>query len=97
MPPPNMVAHPVSVGGIIGQCRRKHNNRGTPLPDDNSKGQPPAGGGKRKSKSASDASLSAGRDVGMRVLDFLTADLVQLTRLSDGSRKCFTTSPNHTI
>jgi hypothetical protein len=47
-----------------------------------SKAQPPGGKGK---KLAVDAGLSATRDVGMRVLDFLIADLLQLQKLTEGA------------
>lgn len=47
-----------------------------------SKAQPPAGKGK---KLVADAGLSASRDVAMRVLDFLIADLLQLQKVHDGA------------
>lgn len=48
------------------------------------KGQPPSGRG--SVKVGSDASLSAGRDVGLRVLDAVSADLVALARRAEGAR-----------
>ncbi len=50
------------------------------------KGQPPTGAAKKKTrtKGSSDASLAASRDVGMRLLDFLAADLVLLLRRDAG-------------
>lgn len=55
-----------------------------------SKGQSPSGAAgpktkkKSRSKGGGDSSLSASRDVGMRFLDFLVADLVLLTRIDRG-------------
>lgn len=46
------------------------------------KGQPPAGAG---TKFSGDASVSVGRDIGMRVLDAMVADLVALGRRSAGA------------
>ena len=48
------------------------------------KGQPPAG--KARKKLAADASLAANRDLNLRVLDFLVADLLALSRRSSGAR-----------
>jgi len=47
------------------------------------KGQPPAG--KAKKKLAADASLAANRDLNLRVIDFLVADLLALSRRSSGA------------
>jgi DNA polymerase III, delta subunit len=52
-----------------------------------SKGQAPSGGPTKKksrSKSNTDSSLAASRDVAMRFLDFLVADLVLLLRIENG-------------
>ncbi len=48
------------------------------------KGQPPSG--KSKLKVAQDAGLAAGRDIGLRVLDAMVADLVALARRASGAR-----------
>lgn len=49
-----------------------------------SKGQDPEGG---KGSKLTDASLSASRDVALRTLDFLVADLLSLVRLREGSQE----------
>jgi DNA polymerase III delta prime subunit len=41
-------------------------------------------GSKRRSRASTDSSLSASRDVGMRFLDFLMADLILLARIDHG-------------
>jgi DNA polymerase III delta prime subunit len=48
------------------------------------KGQAPRGNGAKSA--SSDASLSTTRDVGMRVLDFVVADLLVIARLASGAR-----------
>lgn len=48
------------------------------------KGQPPAGTAKKKM--AADPSLAANRDLNLRVLDFVVADLLALSRLRAGAR-----------
>lgn len=48
------------------------------------KGQPPAG--RAKKKMAADASLAANRDLNLRLLDFLVADLLALSRRDSGAR-----------
>ncbi len=49
-----------------------------------SKGQDPKGG---KGSKLTDASLSASRDVALRTMDFLVADLLSLVRLREGIRE----------
>lgn len=50
------------------------------------KGQDPAGGKAGRKKKAADSSLAAGRDIGIRALDFLVADLMGAARLAAGAR-----------